>query len=263
VGLPALRQVSIAATGLLPRRPVPLLYDARKPDPWDEQFLGDAIELGGFLDTESRGFTSQLGPRASVDAPLLQRVLPPLARESAVAAAIDAVKPSAGEALVGAAIVVESGGPFAQRWSDVFSFRDAGAQWGLVALDQKVKRDALKSRLRDALGRSPLLFATGPRRPTTGGTTSTTSPAASTPTTRPGGGATTTTPPPTTPVPTPTLPPVTVPPPTIPQIRSDPAILGDQSPSDPGPASPTQPPSVVQDLVDLVGNLTSPTTTIP
>jgi len=35
----------------------------------------------------------------------------------------------------------------------VFSFRDQGARWGLVALDQKVSRGPLLSEVDDALGR--------------------------------------------------------------------------------------------------------------
>jgi hypothetical protein len=264
--LPALRQVSVAATGLLPRRPVPLVYDEKHPDPWDLRFLGDAIELGGFLDSESKGFTSQLGPRATVDASLLQDVLPPLADEGWITSKLAPGGKSAGETLVGAAIVVESGGALDERWDDVFAFRDAGARWGLVALDQRVQRDALKDRLRDALGRSPLLFAAGPRRPGSNGATPSTTSPSTPPSTNGGGGGTTTTPPPTT-SPVPTVPPTTVPPPTIPEITIPPLLPGDNSqpsdPSDPGSASPSEPGSVVEDLVDLVDGLTSPPTTAP
>lgn len=246
-GLPALRQVSVAATGLLPRQPVPLLYDAAKPDQWDLRFLGDAIDLGRFLDTEARGFTSQIGPRASVDAALLRRVLPSLADESSVPNKLANTMYSAGEALVGSAIVVESGrGSFDERWDDVFTFRQAGARWGLVALDQQVRRDALRGRLRDALGRSPLLFAAGPRRPTGGSTaTSTTQP-------QPigGGGTTTTTTSPPTTDPDPTVPPSTVPPVTTPPLTVPP-VVGTTDPP------PGQPPD---DLVDLVRGVTTLTT---
>lgn len=242
-GLPALRQVSVAATGLLPRKAVPLVYDDKDPDPWDQRFLGDAIELGGFLDTQSRGFTSQLGPVASVDAALLERVLPPLADQAWLGAKLGAAERSAGEALVGAAIVVETGGPLEGRWDDVFSFRGAGARWGLVALDQQVKRDALKGRLIDAVGRSPLLFAAGPVRAGAGGRPTSTTQAppvdeGTTSTTEPG--PSTTEPPPTT------VPPTTVPPLTLPPLTPDP-------PSDPGGASPGEPDGVVDVLIDLLG----------
>src|SRR5437660_150162 len=45
--VPALRQASVAAAGLLPPRPTPLSYSAS--DPWDQRFLGDAIDLGNQL----------------------------------------------------------------------------------------------------------------------------------------------------------------------------------------------------------------------
>ena len=252
-GLTALRQVSVPATGLLPRTPSPLLYDDADPDPWDREFLGEAIDLGEALDARARGFTGQLGPRTTVTAPLLRRVLPRLADEDDFGDELLAeAERSPGEALVGAAIVVESGGgPFLTRWDDVFEFRADGARWGLVALDQRVKRDALLGAITDAVGRSPLLFAASPtgtagsgsggRRPSTtapSGTdgTSTTS------TTQPddGGGE----PPPTT-VPPLTLPPITVPP--LPEEEPDP----DEAEPDPDPEDPVD--VVTQVVVDLLG----------
>lgn len=265
-GLAALRQVSIPATGMLPRRPVPLIYDAATPDPWDLRFLGDAIDLGRFLDTEARGFTSQIGPRASVDAAVLQRILPPLATETSVPVKLASTHVSAGEALVGSAIVVESGrGSFDDRWDDVFSFREAGARWGLVALDQQVKRDALKGRLRDALGRSPVLFAAGPSRPSSGRTTTQTQVP---PSGGSGGRTSTTTTPPTAPpttapgptVPPTTVPPTTTPPTTAPPITLPPIIGGSQS--DPNGAPTTEPAGLVDHIVDLLVALISTSTTL-
>jgi hypothetical protein len=243
-GLPGLRQVSVPATGLLPRDPTPLVYDDAKPDPWDLQFLGDAIDLGTRLDGRARGFTGQIGPRARVDASLLRRVLPPLTAESAFGDDLVAPTSSPGESLVGAAIVVESGaGSFVARWNDVFTFRNDGARWGLVALDQKVKRDALLSRLDDAFGRSPLLFAATPPRTsptTTRGSTSTTSPTGRSTTT-----TTTTTRPPT--VPALTIPPTTIGPLTIGPVTAPPSG-GAQAP--PTPSGATTPVDIVQQLVD-------------
>ena len=237
-GLPALRQVSVAATGLLPRQPVPLLYDAVQLDAWDQRFLGDAIDLGKFLDKEAKGFTTQIGPRASVDAALLQRVLPPLADERSVPSLLAGTVRSAGEALVGAAIVVESGrGSFDERWDDVFSFREAGARWGLVALDQQVKRDALTGRLRDAVGRSPLLFAAGPSLPTGGSPSGAATPTTAQPPSAGGGpttAAATAQPPSGGGGPTTTIPPITIPP-----LLIGSGTPPEQSPSDPGDADDT------------------------
>jgi hypothetical protein len=235
-GLDALRQVSIPATGQVPRDPSPLLYDDASPDPWDRQFLGDAIDLGRDLERRSRGLTGQLGPRVQVDASLLDRVLPPLVSHDVELARVSGSSP--GEAVIGGAIAVESAATkdVTTAWDEVFDFRSAGARWGLVALDQRVKRDALNRRLDDAAGRSPLLFAAGTGRSTTGPATTTTTAPSSTPggRTQPPSTTTTTQPPTTaTTIPTP-LGPITVPP------------LGDDG-------EPAQTP--VDIVVDLVQNL--------
>lgn len=255
-GLPALRQVSVPATGLLPRAATPLLYDDRNPDPWDRRFLGAAIDLGIELDSRARGFTGQLGPRVSVDASLLRRVLPLLAEESEFGDGllID-VDRSAGEALVGAAIVVEGGGSkFGERWADVFSFRADGARWGLVALDQQVKRDALLGSITAAFGRSPVLFASPGTPGGTGSGPTTTTPSGDSTTT-------TTTPPdegdPDPTVPPPTVPPFTLPPVTVPLVPESP---DDPEPDEDGSADATPDPvDVVQDVVDdLLGGDPAP-----
>jgi hypothetical protein len=252
-GLPALRQLSITATGQLPREAVPLVYDQRAPDPWDLRFIGDAIDLGIRLDGTATGFTGQLGPRALGDASMLRRVLPPLAEEDALDGLVDGVERSPGESLVGASIVLESGsGSFADRWGQVFSFREDGARWGLVALDQQVKREALLARINDAFGRSPLLFAIAPRS-TTGGGSSTGSPepgGTTSTTTRPGGdqgggdGDGDGSSPPTTP-PTTLPPPLTIPPTTIPLLPGG----GSDPPDD---TTPDQPDDSSGDVVDTI-----------
>jgi hypothetical protein len=237
-GLEALRQVSIPAAGQVPRDASPLLYDDASPDPWDRQFLGDAIDLGRDLDRRSRGLTGQLGPRVRVDATLLDRVLPPLASHDVTLARVSDSSP--GEAVIGGAIAVESAATkdVSTAWDEVFDFRSAGAKWGLVALDQRVKREALNERLDDVAGRSPLLFAAGTSRTPRPSTTPTTSPPPSTTT----GGTqptttTTTTRPPTSPntIPTP-IGPITVP-----------------VPPSGGDGDPT--PTPVDIVVDLVRNL--------
>ena len=56
---------------------------------------------------------------------------------------LDAKRP-VGDTLMGAAIVdLGRRGAFVERWASVFEFRDAGAAWGLVALDQGVDRSPL------------------------------------------------------------------------------------------------------------------------
>lgn len=166
-GLRALRQLSVPATGVLPREAVPLVYDEVDTDPWDLRFIGDAIDLGRTLDVRSSGYTGQLGPGARVDARLLRFALPDLDDVPAVAV----TDRTPGEALVGSAIALEAGGD--DRIPSVFSFRDAGAKWGLVALDHRVARDRVLDRIDGAIGRSPLLFAVEPDADVESGPTTT------------------------------------------------------------------------------------------
>ena len=66
---------------------------------------------------------------------------------------------SPGETLIGAAITdLGDSGSFAQRWTSVFGFRDEGAEWGLVALDQDVSGSPLVGAIEQAIGLSPLSF---------------------------------------------------------------------------------------------------------
>lgn len=213
--VPALRQGTVAAPGLISPRPVPLRYDST--DPWDRRFLQDAIELGRDLESRSRGLTGELPPDAGRTPGFFRLLLPVLETEPALTPALIDVDASPGEKVVGAAIAAEGRrGSFAQRWRSVFAFRAEGAEWGLVALDQQVRSGArLVSRLDEALARAaglgrPGVASPGPA-PTGGGTTTgstgggpPSSPPPSPPTTRPG---------PTTPTLPPTGPPPTVPPP--------------------------------------------------
>lgn len=252
-GLPALRQLSVPATGVLPRDPVPLVYDEADTDPWDLRFIGSAIDLGERLDDTARGFNGQLGPNAKADAALLRQALPPIAEVESLDSLVTAER-SPGESLIGAAIVVEAGAD-RTRWDAVFDFREAGARWGLVALDQRVERDALFDRIDDAVTRSPLLFAVAPSGVAPAGddgevATAPTSP----PTTRPPA-------PPTgpevddesddTPVPTvpPDVPPSTIPPVTLPPLPPEPPSNDEEegaSSEDPSP------PTTIGDVVETV-----------
>jgi len=63
-------------------------------------------------------------------------------------------------------------GAFAQRWDGVFGFRDEGAAWGLVALDQLADRNALLAQIEAALGlvgRQPEVNAPAAATPTSAG----------------------------------------------------------------------------------------------
>ena len=152
LGVPALRQVSVAAPGLIP--PGPSALALRKPeDPWDRRFLGEWIDLGRDLESRSNGLTGQLPKGAGAVPSFYHLLLPELEREPAFRTLLDANWPR-GETVVGAAIALESRkGDFVQRWTNVFGFRAEDASWGLVALDQEVSADAVTRRIEQAVGR--------------------------------------------------------------------------------------------------------------
>lgn len=151
--VPALRQLSFGPDGAAAAGPVPLVYSAA--DPWDQRLLTDAIELGSQLSARSRGFTAETRA-GNTGADLFRRVLPGLADLPSLDAWLgDGARPP-GETLVGSVIAVQGRkGTLADRWSSVFGFRAAGAEWGLVALDQQVPRTPLLDEIDAAIGRVP------------------------------------------------------------------------------------------------------------
>jgi hypothetical protein len=154
VTVPALREASVPTLGVVPAAPSPIRLDSTEQ--WDRRFLGDAIELSDQLDARSNGLSGQLPPGEGHTPGFFRIVLPPLDKESSFGESLlDPTRPP-GETLVGAALVVDGRtGTFTDRWSAVFSFRDQGASWGLVALDQKVKDvPGLSSTLDAALARA-------------------------------------------------------------------------------------------------------------
>ena len=198
LAVPALRQAAVLASGGLPARVSPLEYSPT--DSWDQRYLSDAIDLGNQLAARSQGFTAQVGDEArTVQA--FRNLFPQLAGEPAFTTSLFNPARPAGESLVGAAItLLGTNGPFAARWAAVFAFRDDGASWGLVALDQGVDRVMLLDNVQAAIGRGPTNFTSGSpgsgstSLPSPSGnaavpTTSTTVPR-STATTKPGAGGT-------------------------------------------------------------------------
>lgn len=180
-----LRQVVLTASAT----PEPFAYDGT--DPWDRRFLGEAIAFGQRLEALARGYTSDLQPATAQSVSFFESVLPALDAEREFNADLLDDRP-AGETLVGAAIVIQGReGTFRERWDEVFAFRDAGAAWGLVALDQGVSSAPVLEAIELAIDGSPLSDDPPPA-------TTTTRPAPSSPTTAP---QTPTTPPPTTPPP--------------------------------------------------------------
>jgi len=174
VAVPALRQVTVPAPGLVPG-PVsgtPFAYDPA--DTWDRRYLGDAIALGRDLTDRSRGLTAQLGSGEGQTPGFYRLLLPDLDAQPAFADLLQrlAASPAGvvpGETLVGAAVAVEGRrGTFADRWAGAFEFRQAGADWGLVALDQRLSRDPIVGSLDQALARfvqrAPVVAAAGPEQ---------------------------------------------------------------------------------------------------
>ena len=209
--VPALRQTGVPSLGLVPSQPAPLVY--RDADRWDRRFLGRAIDLGRDLASRSRGVTGQLRAGEGTSAGFYRLLLPGLDSETAFTQTlVSSTGLPPGENLVGAAIALRGHrGTFASRWEEAFAFRDDGAEWGLVALDQQVRDTAgLVGDLDLALGRLGERLVAAPILPppdftgavaSSGGTPTTTPPSPS-PSTVPT--------PPTTP---PTQPPPSVPPP--------------------------------------------------
>ena len=205
ITVPPLRQASLPPTGTFPTKVSPLEYSSA--DGWDQRYLSDAMDLSNQLKGRSDGFTSQLGPTEGRSVNYFRELFPRLAAEPAFTAALLNPSRPPGETLVGAAITLEgTRGTFAERWASVFAFRDQGAEWGLVAMDQGVGRVPLLNAIDSAISRGPTQFAVGPpgRPPTSlnppvrGGATSTV-PATTTTTAarpRPGAATTTTTAPP-------------------------------------------------------------------
>lgn len=143
--VPALRQLMVSSLGRPASAPDPLEYES--DDPWDRRYLGEAIDLGQRLDAFERAATDAVPPAtvAGPAAPATYRLLlPALAAQPDFFPQLLDPADDAGEVLVGAAIAVRSdGSTFASRWEDTFAFRDAGAEWGLVALDQGADLDAV------------------------------------------------------------------------------------------------------------------------
>jgi hypothetical protein len=218
--VPALRQAAVPALGVLPTTASPVAYD--EGDEWDRRVLGAAIAFGRELEARSQAFGANLRAGEGRTVGFYKMVVLALDAEPAFGPAMVDGARKPGETLVGAVIAAKSKkASFAQRWREVFAFRDEGAAWGLVAMDQGVSEGTqLVSELDAAMGRAPLQFSgpatlaapvlsggpasgtgTAPTtRPTTPGTSTTT-------TTRPPTGGTTTTQPPDDddgPLPTPT-----------------------------------------------------------
>jgi hypothetical protein len=193
--LKGLRQVVLTPSAT----PEPLEYDAN--DPWDREHLGDAIAFGRRLEALARGISGDLAGGTTRSAGYYESAIPALADEREFAADLVGDRPP-GETLVGASIAVQGRiGTFRERWEAVFAFRDAGAAWGLVALDQGVSSAPVLDTIELAIADAPTSAdpvapptttfddrgTTTTTRPPTGSTTTTATTTTTTTTTTPGG----------------------------------------------------------------------------
>lgn len=162
LAVPALRQAEIPSLGVLPAEPRALAYD--KNDAWDRRFLGVAIELSDQLDSLSKGFTNSLDSREGRTPGFYRILIPALEHEPEFGDQLLAVSHNPGDSLIGATIAVSGKlGSFAQRWVGEFAFKNQGATWGLVALDQQVNdTDALLHTVDSAVGAQSFAFAPAP-----------------------------------------------------------------------------------------------------
>jgi hypothetical protein len=129
----ALRQVVLTSAAV----PEPLTYDPA--DEWDRRYLGEAIAFGERLEAIARGYTAALRDGGGRSVEFFESVIPALADERQFTADLLEAGRAPGETLIGASIAVQGrDGTFRERWNETFSFREAGAAWGLVALDQGV-----------------------------------------------------------------------------------------------------------------------------
>ena len=159
----ALRQATSPALGIVDG-PIPLRVDAS--DAWDRRFLAEAIDIGRQLQSLVAPFDSSLRAGEGHTPGFFRVALPVLEQEPAFdGARLDSKRPPA-ETLIGAAITVSSHRlSFPERWSATFAFRDQGAEWGLVAVDEQVTSlSGVLDLVNSAFGRSPLVFP----NPTTG-----------------------------------------------------------------------------------------------
>jgi hypothetical protein len=142
VTIDALQEDTVPSVGLVPD-PSPIQLHAN--DPWDQRFLGTAIDLTSQLDSQSSYVTANSPEGVPHTAAFYRRALPALDATTVFSDALLAGAsagpagslPPPGDALVAAAIALSGRGPFADRWRSVFALRQEGGQWGVVVLTER------------------------------------------------------------------------------------------------------------------------------
>ena len=158
--VPALRQAAVASFGVVPAAPSALEY--LDTDQWDLRYLGVAVEIGKELQARSDGFSTQVRPGEGRTPGFYATLLPDLPARALVGcpSALDGSLGDGrrpGEVLVGTTLALQGRlASFTSRCKEAFAFRDDGATWGLVALDQRLRSlPAIRDRLESAIGRLP------------------------------------------------------------------------------------------------------------
>jgi hypothetical protein len=138
VTVPALDQDTVPAVGVAP---VPSPIHLQANDPWDERFLGTAIELTSQLDAQSAYVSANTVGADTHTVAFYRRAVVRLASTpaftDALLASLPEGPPPPGDGLVAAAIALAGPGSFPSRWHDVFALRQAGGQWGVVTLAER------------------------------------------------------------------------------------------------------------------------------
>ncbi len=150
----AYRSVEVPAPGRIDRVARPMQIDPA--DPWDRLLLGPAIAIDDQLVPVLSGWARIGGggwtPQQIHDALPGQPPAADLVRD--ISPTRDGV-----ETMVGAAISgLGTRGTYGRRWEEVFAFRDAGASWGLVAMDQGVGAPELLAAVSQPINGTPLSY---------------------------------------------------------------------------------------------------------
>jgi hypothetical protein len=137
VALPALTQDTIPTVSVTP---VPTPLRLNSADEWDQRLMGTAIEITNQLDSASRYVNANVSP-ASASSAFYVRDLRQLAgvhldEQLLRSVGINGSSPAPGDVLDAAAIALSGTGDFSMRWKSAFALRAAGAQWGVIALDE-------------------------------------------------------------------------------------------------------------------------------
>ena len=139
--VPEYRQ-SVIAGRVLPRSPEPLRV--RTGDAWDARFLSEVIDLDRRLSAQRRGYQAEFGRR--------MRTLNPLREIAGDDRRLRFLRSELGDRtsgdlmialVIGLLVEDETGSNLSMILSRIFGLFDAGASWGLIAVDEGIESRAL------------------------------------------------------------------------------------------------------------------------